>query len=218
MYRLALIGGHQGFAQEPGAEVRNDHGHLGEPQRGAGQGERVTEPQVEAAWQAKFLADADGEHAAVHEYRAAVVPCQRKHAFDALVIERVAVHGGEEAGDSQPMFRERTSECRVRLGRERIEHEEADETPWMTRHRLADGRFIAGYARDERGAGDAMTIELGDPSVRELRGGSRRVPPKTPRKRVGAAAARGQLLEECRRKEMAVAIVNHADRADRGHA
>ena len=49
--RRALVGGHERFAEESGAEVRHDHRNLREAERGAGQRERIAEPKVEAARQ-----------------------------------------------------------------------------------------------------------------------------------------------------------------------
>ena len=81
---------------------------------------------------------------------------------------------------------------------------------------LRDGNgnrlLIAGNAGDEGAAGYAVTIELGDPAIREHFWSARRVPAE-PRRHGGSAVVRGKTrdvfgedFEEARGEEVTVAV------------
>ena len=78
----------------------------------------------------------------------------------------------------------------------RVVHEEADEAARVTRHRFGDRLFVARDARDQRGARDALSIELGHPAIREARDAGGRLPSERRGNGVGAAAVSGQQLEK----------------------
>ena len=82
----ALIRGHERFAQEAGAEVRNDHRHLGEARGDVRERQRIAEPQVERGSEAELLPHADGEHAAMDEHRGAARRRSLERRGDALVV------------------------------------------------------------------------------------------------------------------------------------
>src|SRR5262249_30591654 len=95
----------------------------------------------------------------------------------------------------------------------RIDHEEADEARRVPADGGANRLRIPRDARDHRGAGHAMDVELGDPPVRKLLRRSRILPaedlecPLLRGCRIGALHRPAECGEEPRREEMAVSIV-----------
>ena len=191
MHVRAEVRDHQRFAQEPRAEVRDDDRHLRIAQRECVEIERVAEPDVEMARQPEFLSDAHRQHAAVHEHDG---PRPRggdvENLVHAVVLNRVAVHRGKETDAPQRAAVARHGRRRLGVALRRIEHEEADEPIAMPRDSGSHRRRIAGRARDQHGAADAMPIELRDPAIRECFSGPRRIPSKLRDRRV--AAERGE--------------------------
>ena len=118
--------------------------------------DRVAVADVERARQSEFLAHADRQDAAVHEHGAAgsrggdVEQPPR-----ALILNRKAVHRGEQTDCAKPasIDRVRRGVRRSRAGR--IDHEEADEASRVTLDRRGDRRRVAWKARNQGRARDA---------------------------------------------------------------
>ena len=91
-----MISGHQRLAEEPGPEVRNDHGNLRKSTGDVRDGQRMAETKVERARQAKFPANGDGEHTAVDENRRLLIGRPPEHALHALVVQPISVHRRKE--------------------------------------------------------------------------------------------------------------------------
>ena len=144
-------------------------GTSGKPSAVRRQREGITQAPVEAAGQTELLADAHRERAAVRKHHGPMCRGRCKHALDARLVEPVTVHGREEAHASQPELRQTLLQPLIGAVSRRIVHEEADEPPRVTRHRFGDRLSVARDARDQRGARDALSIELEHPAVREAR-------------------------------------------------
>jgi hypothetical protein len=80
----------------------------------------------------------------------------------------------------------------------------------MVRDGFRDRDRVARHAGDERGAPDVVAIELHDPAIAELGGRARRIPLQAERDLVRAAGVGREQLEETRREEMAMRVVDHA--------
>ena len=78
----------------------------------------------------------------------------------------------------------------------RVVHEEADEARRVTRHRFGDRRSVARDARDQRGARDALSIELGDPAIREAGDAAGRLPSERAAIASAPRPSAGQQLEK----------------------
>ena len=79
--------------------------------------ERIAQPQIEPARQAELLADADRQHAAVHEHRAAVpLGRLRTPPHSASIVDRHVVHRGKQTGRAQAELAERALETRLGVG------------------------------------------------------------------------------------------------------
>ena len=172
----ALIRGHERFAQEAGAEVRNDHRHLGEARGDVRERQRIAEPQVERGGEPELLAHADGEHAAVDEHRRAARRRGLERGADPLVGELVVVHRREQADGAQLPVVERPRQPFRGVGRRRIQHEEADQPRRVPGDRRGHRLLVAGDAGDQGRAGDVMLVELRDPAIGQRIGRARRLP------------------------------------------
>ena len=122
------------------------------------------------------------------------------------------MHCREEGHGAQPELTKRVLEPHTGVGGHRIEHEESDEARGMLCDGNSNRRLIAGNAGDEGAPGYAMTIEFGDPSVREHFWSARRLPAE-PRRHCGSALVHGKALDvfreefkEARGEEMTVAV------------
>src|SRR4051812_22685645 len=206
---LALIRRYQCFAEEAGAEVRDDHRHLRKSGGDASQREWIAEPKIEAVRQSQLLPHADGQHAAVHEHGGAVRGGCLEHALDRLVIDPIPVHRGKEADAAHVELLQRAVERRVGGTADRVVHEEADEPLRVMRHRFSDGNGVARDARDQRGARNIVAIELGDPAIAQFGWRAGSVPLEPGREGFGPAALGSEQFEESRRKEMAMRVVDH---------
>jgi putative phosphoesterase len=209
MNRRTLVGCHKGFAEESGAEVRNDDGHVGMSEPDPRHRQRIAETQVEAAGQTQLLAYSHGQHAAMHEHDSLVLRRGPKHTVDGVIVHTVAVHRRKEADAADVEIAQRALQDGLGGRLRRVVHEEADEAIGMVRDRFRDGRGIAGNARDQRRALNVVTIELCDPPVSELGRGTWRIPLETRRQRLGTTAVWREELEEPRREEMAMCVVKH---------
>ena len=156
-------------------------GDLGKPGRRRGERERIPQAEIERGRQAELPSDADGQHAAVDEHHGAVGRGGGKDIPDPLIVQAVSVHRREQADAAQAQAAEGPSQPAPDVPLRRVEHEEPDEPRGMPAHRRADGLLVAGDARDDRGPGDAVAIELRRPAIRELLGASRIVPPEAVR-------------------------------------
>ena len=119
---------HQRFAEKAGAEMRNDERNARVRERDRVEIDRIAESHVERAWQPELPADADRQHAAVHEH-GGTWPAggDVEHAADALVVERVAVHRRKEANRPQAVAIDRARRRHRGGCLRRIDHEEPDE-------------------------------------------------------------------------------------------
>ena len=85
----------------------------------------------------------------------------------------------------------------------------------MASQRGGDRRYVAGDARDQRGARDLVTIELRRPPIRELLGGAGRLPRERldrgvgGSRRIDAGKAAPERGEEWSREKMTVDVVEH---------
>ena len=119
--------------------------------------ERIAEPQIEAARKPQLLPDADRQHAAVDEHRRArALGGDPHHLTRPVVVEWHVVHCRKEADGAQPELAKRAPRRVHRIGRGRIEHEEADEAIAVARDGGGDGILVAGNARDQRRSFDAV--------------------------------------------------------------
>ena len=94
----------------------------------------------------------------------------------------------------------------------RIDHEEADESRRVPRHGRGHRRLVARHAGDERRARHAVRIELLHPAIGQRFWRARVIPLQLLAQRadgVAAPALPRQRVEELRREEMTVAIVQH---------
>jgi hypothetical protein len=122
------------------------------------------------------------------------------------------VHGGEEGHGAQPELAKRVLDPHIGVGGHRIEHKESDEARGVFRDGNTNRRLIAGNAGDEGAPGYAMTIEFGDPSVREHFWSARRFPAE-PRRDCDSSVVHRQALDifrdefkKARGEEMTVAV------------
>ena len=186
------------------------------PERQGVKVERVAEPDVERARQAELAPGADRQHAAVDEQdrRAARQVLANAAAISAMratrsIVQRVAAAwpgtGTRRAGPLQ-----RRDDAALGVVLRRVEHEVADEARGMTRDGAGDRVLVAGHAGDERGARDALLVELVPPAVRERLGRDRVVPVEMAngidRRHL---SLRGQGPEEPRREEVDVGVADH---------
>ncbi len=206
---------HQRLAEEARAEMRDDDRHRRVRERDGVQVQGVAEADVERARQAELDARADREHAAVDEHgRAGPGRAGIEQLPHALVLEGVAVHRGEEARDTKAAI-ERAGRADNGLGRGRVDHEHPDESGGVTVHGRFDRRLVAGHARHDGGAADAVTIELGHPPIGERLRRARRVPPElrqrgvVRRVRVRALQPAPERGEERGGEEVTVSVVQH---------
>lgn len=115
------------------------------------------------------------------------------------------MHRRKETNRSQS-FVERALRVIDRIFARRIQHEETDEPIGIERDGFRDGIGIAGQTRHQRGAIDAVPIELAHPSHAELFSRVRKFPAE-----VGDGVSIGaEAGEESRRKEMDVRVADHA--------
>ena len=205
--------------KQPRAEVRHDHRHLRETERRA----RRAPADRRAAGRSgdgspSFLRTPTVSTPQWTNTAAPWSAAAAKTSLDPLVVQPVAVHRGEQADAAQLQLAERP--LAAGLGRRalrRVEHEEPDEPSRMARDRGGHRDLVAGDARDERGARDAVAIELGDPAIRQLRRRSRIVPSQAVRYcdrpiRVGQIRqGPGQQLEKPRREEMTMNVAQPHD-------
>ncbi len=210
----ALVRGHERFAQETGAEVRNDHRHLGEARGNVGERQRIAEPQIERRGEPEPLAYADREHAAVDEHRRAACRGGLERGADPLVGDLVVVHRREQADGSQVPVIERPCQPLRGVVRRGIQHEEADQPRRMPGNRRGDRLLVAGDAGDQGGAGDVMLVELRHPAIGQRIGRARRFPAEQrghDRRMItgrDVAPILGQDLEKPRREEMTVDVAD----------
>ena len=186
------VGGHQRLAKEAGAEVRNDHRHLRMADGDGGDGQRIAEPQIEPARQTELLADADRQHAAVHEHRARRgAAAAANTALDRSVVER-ARGASRETGtpsrrSSSPNARSRRASASGAGG---LNMNAPTNRVRMTRDCGRDRRLVARHARDQHRARDAVSIELGHPSIRQRLVVAGRIPAES-RGQIDSAASPG---------------------------
>ena len=121
-------------------------------------------------------------------------------------VQGVPGHGGKEAHPPQALL-QRRHDAVLGIVLRWIEHEVADEACRVTRHRGGDGGFVAGDARDNRSARDALGLELGRPAIGQGLGRPWIVPVEMP-ERVGRRhlPLRRQRAEEGGREEMDVGV------------
>ena len=193
-------------------------GTVGKREATARERERIAEPQIERRRQAELLADADGQHAAVHEHRRAVSAAAANTSLHPLIVQAIAVHRGKQADAAQSAVRR----ARARAGAATSPAAGLNMKKPTKRERMAAGPrrdrlLVAGNARDERGARDAVPIELGDPAIGQLGGAAGILPAKAmrycgrPLVSGQVRHARGQQLEKPGREEMAMRVAQSHD-------
>ena len=134
----------------------------------------------------------------------------------AIVLNRIAVHGGEQADHAEPFVIDRTRSRGSRLRQRWIHHEEPDEAPRMPADGGGNRGRVAGHAGDERRARHAMTVEFNDPSVRELLGRAGPIPAEPVdrelfrRVRIVGLQSSTQRGEEPGGEEVAVGVVHES--------
>ena len=216
MNRRALVGRHQRFAEEPGAEVRDDH-RDGRKARGASaprQADRRAADRRATADRASSGRRRSARRSA-RRPRRRVRPRRRRHALDTLVVQPVAVHRGEEATPrrfSSPSARSSRHGASAAVG---LNMKKPTKRVGCRRNRGGNGLFVARDARDERRAATSVAVELGDPAIGETSARARGVPAEPARRR-RRALSRGQIgdvrrqhLEESRREEVAMGVAEH---------
>ena len=180
------------------------------------EGKRIAQPDVEPAWQPEFLSHADGQHAAVNKHRRArVVGRDVKDLQCPLIVESVPVHGGEQADTPQPQTAQGSFRPLLGILACWIHHEPADEPIRVLCHSDRDRFLVPRHARHEGHPRDIVLVQLCNPAVCEVRGFTRRLPPQ--HRGYGAHRFSGcqialvsrQGLEESRREEMTMCVVNH---------
>ena len=124
------------------------------------------------------------------------------------------VHRREQADGAQLPVVERARQPFGGVGRRRIQHEEADQPRRVPGDRRGHRLLVAGDAGDQRGAGDLMLVELGDPAIGQRIRRARRLPAEQRRNdrrvvtRRDVAPILGQDLEEPRREEVAMDVAD----------
>jgi hypothetical protein len=98
----ALINRHQCLTPHSRPEVRHDDGNGGKARGDGGNRERIAQPKIEGRWQAELLANSNGQHATMREYRRLVFRCRRKDLSDPLIVQSIGVHRGKQTYDLQP--------------------------------------------------------------------------------------------------------------------
>ncbi len=111
----ALIGGHERFAEEPCAEVRDDHGHRRMTGSHRRDPQRIPEPEVERRRQPETLADPDGQHPAVDEHGSARIRSDFEHRLDDRIVQAIAVHRRKERNDPEMPALEQRDEARASI-------------------------------------------------------------------------------------------------------
>ena len=133
-----------------------------------------------------------------------------EHVRDALIVEVVAVHRGEQADRAQALV-ERALGVLDRVLARRIEHEEADEAIRVVRDGERDRIGIARQAGDQGRRLHAMLVQLRYPARAEAVGGIGEVPAEL----ADAPAIGAQAGKEAWREEMNVTVVDHGSSGSR---
>ena len=192
--------------------MRNDDGNGRKARRDRGKRKRIAQPKVEGRWEPEFLSHADGQYPAVHEHDGLVLERRRKDLAHPFIVQSVAVHCGKQTDTAEALLTKRTRETRRHVSRRWIEHEKTDEACRVTGDGRGHGYFVAGNARDDRGAGNLLRVQLGAPTVRERVGGAGVVPAQSMRYCGGATSvgeavlSGGQELQESAGEKVTMSV------------
>jgi len=159
--------------------VRNDHGDGRVLERDTRDRERISEPEIEPAWQIELAPDSNRQDAAVNEDRPSRGGRIVEHVADRPGVEGIPVHRRKQADALKRVRRQAARADIGRVWRRGVVHEKADEARWVPCDRRRNRRFVAGSAGDEHGTADAVSIQLLHPAVRERLHGARVVPAHT---------------------------------------
>ena len=125
------------------------------------------------------------------------------------------MHRGEQAYAFHARLRKGTPHPFLGVRSRSVEHEEPDEPPGMAGDSRRDRRLVAGDARNERGAVNAVRVEFADPAIGEALRRARIVPLQLEEEarcvRIPATLVR-ERREERGREEVAVNVVDQSER------
>ena len=118
--------------------MRHDDGHGRKPRRRHRERERIAETDIERGAKAELRACLDREIPAMGEDSAAVSGRNLEDFRHTLIVETIAVHRGKKTNTPQAQVDESAPHTLLCVGRQRIQHEEADESLRVARDRRSD--------------------------------------------------------------------------------
>ncbi len=105
----------------------------------------------------------------MNEHDESVVRGDLEHGHQSRIGDGIRVHSWKKTDAMQMRVGCRGLDPIEGVGLKRVEHEVAEEAVWVRRNGGGDTLLIAGGARDQAGAMDAVAIQFNGPAFRERR-------------------------------------------------